>query len=451
MIGNTIGNLRIISEIGKGGMGTVYLAENVNLKKRFAVKSLHPALTQDPQFRERFYQEGLNQALLDHPNIVQVTDFIDENGQFLLVMQYVDGQSLSQVIKAKGKFEEREALSIFKEVLEGLNFAHRQGIINRDVKPSNILIDKDGRVRITDFGIAILVGTERLTATGTTVGTPWYMSPEQILHPRDIDHRSDVYSAGIVLYEMLTGDVPFDGETEFEIKNKQVNSPPPDPRQKNPGISLGLTRIILKALEKDPNNRYSGCAEFLQQIRDYEKPPISPPPPAYRWVLMAILLAITGTAVWWLVMPPRPTNVRMLPDDSGQHQSAFNLIQTTSDQFSIICIQFKEIELRRERLPIAKEHDTKIFEDLVKGIEENEQNIRDLLSRYNNNISELEKLKKTIVDEEFEKYTESLVQKKSFEKIQITRVVKLHYQQYLDDKKTVNGSILRTACLAPNR
>jgi serine/threonine protein kinase len=119
---------------------------------------------------------------------------------------------------------------------------------------------------------------------------------------------------------MLTGDVPFDGETEFEIKNKQVNSPPPDPRQKNPGISLGLTRIILKALEKDLNNRYSGGVEFPQQIRDYEKPLIPPPPPTYRWVFMAILLAIIGMAVWWSVMPPRPTNVRMPPDDSGQHQ-----------------------------------------------------------------------------------------------------------------------------------
>jgi formylglycine-generating enzyme required for sulfatase activity/tRNA A-37 threonylcarbamoyl transferase component Bud32 len=320
IIGMTIGNLRIISEIGKGGMGTVYLAENVNLKKRFAVKSLHPALTQDPQFRERFYQEGLNQALLDHPNIVQVTDFIDENGQFLLVMEYVDGQSLSQVIKAKGKFEEREALSIFKQVLEGLDYAHRQGVINRDIKPSNILIDKNSRVRITDFGIAILVGTERLTATGATVGTPWYMSPEQILHPRDMDHRSDVYSAGIVLYEMLTGDVPFDGETEFEIKNKQVHSPPPDPRQKNPEISPRMAEITLKALEKDPSNRFEGCHQFLNAAneavdksylikRGSDRTGLPKPPAlhtallrsgAFRLLVMLVLGVLGGVGVYHL-------------------------------------------------------------------------------------------------------------------------------------------------------
>src|SRR5262245_38000794 len=143
MIGKTLGNLRIISQLGAGGMGVVYLAEHVKLGKRFAVKSLSSALSNNPHFRERFYREATNQALLDHPNIVQVTDFFDKDGKFFLVMEYVDGQDLSKLIKARGKLKEKDALSILRDVLSGLKFAHGKGMIHRDIKPSNILIDKN--------------------------------------------------------------------------------------------------------------------------------------------------------------------------------------------------------------------------------------------------------------------------------------------------------------------
>src|SRR5262249_55250438 len=235
MIGRTLHNFRIISEIGEGGMGVVYLAEHRELPKRFAIKSLSSALSGDPRFRERFYREARNQALLDHPNIVQVTDFFEEYNQFFLVMEYVDGQDLSKLIKARGQLSQNEALSIFEDILKGVEFAHSKSIIHRDIKPSNVLIDKNGRARIMDFGIAILAGAgeKRFNTTRGTVGSPCYMSPEQIIHPPDVDRRSDIYSLGIVLYEMLAGDVPFDGETDFNIENQQINSPAPDPRQKN--------------------------------------------------------------------------------------------------------------------------------------------------------------------------------------------------------------------------
>lgn len=442
MIGKTIGNLRITSEIGKGGMGTVYLAEHIRLRKKFAIKGLSSVLTQNPQFRERFHQEAQNQAQLDHHNIVQVTDFIEDNGEFFLIMEYVDGQSLSDKIKEKGKLEEKETLSIFKAVLEGLNFAHCKGIIHRDVKSSNILIDKSGRARITDFGIAILAGSERLTATGSTIGTPWYMSPEQIIHPRDIDHRSDVYSAGIVLYEMLTGDVPFDGETDFDIKNQQVNSPPPNPCHRNPEISEKLAQIILKALKKDPDDRFQGCAEFLDRIRKYEISLLSPPrvPRLILWSLIIILLASVGTGTYIYLYPPNHT------DNTTQLQSAAILIQTASDDLSIVCREIKEIELRWERLPIAKEHDTKVFEDLSRQISDQEQNVRDLSSSYEDKISQLAQLKKPVVDEELGKYAQLLLAKKAFNKVHITRSVKLHYEQYLQDKRAISSDTIRAAC-----
>ncbi|MCI5138066.1 MAG: serine/threonine protein kinase, partial [Candidatus Electrothrix sp. AR1] len=277
MIGQTIGNLRIISEIGRGGMGVVYLAEHLSLHKKFAIKCLSKTLTGDPQFQKRFSEEACNQANLDHPNIVQVTDFSEFNGHFYFVMEYVAGQDLETMIKEKGALSEKEALSIFKNILEGLHYAHSKNIIHRDIKPANILLDENDRVRIMDFGIAVMLDRERLTVTGTTVGSPWYMSPEQIINPLQLDRRSDVYAAGIVLYEMLTGDVPFDGPSEFAIKDQQVKTRPPDPCQRNPMISPDLSAIIYKALDKSPDRRFQSCDEFLRRIKQYETEKTAPP------------------------------------------------------------------------------------------------------------------------------------------------------------------------------
>lgn len=297
MIGKIIGNLKLISEIGEGGMGKVYLAEHITLKKRFAVKCLAPELTRIPQFRDRFSVEARAQAQLTHVNIVQVTDFLEHEGNYYLVMEYVEGQSLEDIIKQRGKLQEKEALPIIKDVLNGLNYAHTKGVIHRDIKPSNILIDKKNHAKIMDFGLAILTGEKRLTNTGTNIGSPWYMSPEHINNPKHIDHRSDVYSMGIVLYEMLTGNVPFDGETTFDIQNKHVNYPAPDPSNINPDISKTLSNIILKALEKNPDHRFNGCGEFLEYILEYEKEMATPSPEPKTskkglWVFVGILLLL---------------------------------------------------------------------------------------------------------------------------------------------------------------
>jgi formylglycine-generating enzyme required for sulfatase activity/tRNA A-37 threonylcarbamoyl transferase component Bud32 len=269
--GTQIKNLKILSEIGEGGMGVVFLATHVILEKKFAVKCLTPELSTSLQFRERFEKEAMAQAALNHPNVVQVNDFFEHNDRYYLVMEYVDGHSLADMIDHGGKLSEQNALPILKDILAGVNFAHSRGIIHRDIKPSNILIDKSGRAKIMDFGIAIRAGDDhRLTKTGVDIGTAWYVSPEQVVNPKGVDHRSDVYSIGVVLFEMLTGRTPFDGETDYTIKDKHVRETPPGVSEINPDVSDELSGIVMKALEKSPDDRFNGCGDFLEYVEAYD-------------------------------------------------------------------------------------------------------------------------------------------------------------------------------------
>lgn len=272
MVGEIIRQYRIIKELspGAGAMGDVFLAEHVFLPRRYAIKRLKPQLTGNAKFHERFFREAYEQSLLNHPNIVQSLDFFEEGGSVYFVMEFVPGLDLGGVIQQKGKFAESEALVIMEGVLEGLKYAHGKRIIHRDIKPSNILIDENGVPRIADFGIALLQGSSRLTETGMDIGTACYMSPEQIQHPKDVDNRSDIYSAGILLYEMLTGDVPYDGETDFTIKQQHVLSDVPDPRLKNSSIPEELSKMIRKAMAKNPEDRFQNCDEFLTCIGAYQ-------------------------------------------------------------------------------------------------------------------------------------------------------------------------------------
>ena len=314
MIGKTIrGNLLVTSFLGSGAMGTVYLAENVNLPdKKYAIKILRSELTDDAGFQARFYLEAQNQSKLSHPNIVDVVDYFAEGDCYFLVLAYIDGKALDVVIREEAPLAEARVLSVFRGILEGLDCAHKHGIVHRDVKPSNVLIGNDGRARIVDFGIAIQAGTTRMTATGTAVGTAAYMSPEQIARPQSVDHRSDVYSAGVVLYEMLTGQVPFEGATAFEIHEQHVNRPPPDPRKTAPGLSPGLTAIVLKSLEKDPAKRYAGCGDFLASLEAYSRivPPLPKSP--VRWIVAAASIAVVagvGFVVYRSATAPPPAPI----------------------------------------------------------------------------------------------------------------------------------------------
>ena len=207
--GKTIRDYILEEKIGGGGAGEVWRARHGHLDKLVAIKVIHRHLAQDGQFYERFLREAMAIAKFDHPNIVGVHDFCFVDGESYLVMSYIEGESLRDLIDRRERLSVDEAVRISRDVLGALNFAHQKGVIHRDIKPSNILVRPDGSACLVDFGIALVVGQQRVTSFGTTIGTPEYMSPEQIKASRSIDHRTDVYSIGCVLYEMLAGRPPF--------------------------------------------------------------------------------------------------------------------------------------------------------------------------------------------------------------------------------------------------
>jgi len=270
MIGREIGSWKVEQKLGKGGMGEVYLARHRALGTPAVVKVLSDLLTHDVNFRDRFFQEARTQAQLRHPHIAQVLDYFEQDGQWFLVIEYLPGGTLAEILdKTGGPIDTPRVLRWAQQALEALDVAHRRGIIHRDVKPTNLLLDDYDRLKVSDFGIAVVVGGRRLTTTGQALGTPQYMSPEQIRRPDAVDHRTDVYSMGVVLYELLTGQVPFDSEVDFEIRQAQVTAPPRPPRGLNPEIPEALEEIVLRALAKDPDERFSGCGELAGALQNY--------------------------------------------------------------------------------------------------------------------------------------------------------------------------------------
>ncbi len=266
IIGRTIENkFKVLRKIGDGGMGIVYEAEHLHLNKRFAIKSIRSKYTHDPDFLARFNQEARTQALLQHPNIIQVTDYISEGGHFYLVMEYMQGKGLNQLIKER-QLGEEELLSIAKDVLQSLHHAHSKGIIHRDIKPSNIMIADDHRANLMDFGIAFLVGDK--TKQIDVAGSPLYMSPEQLNRPETMDHRTDIYSMGIVMFEMFTGRKPYDGKpddgTRFDMDVGEVLTATSD-------CAPELAEIVAKCMEWRPEDRFKDCQEIISRIEAYER------------------------------------------------------------------------------------------------------------------------------------------------------------------------------------
>ncbi|MGR9088599.1 MAG: serine/threonine-protein kinase [Gammaproteobacteria bacterium] len=264
------------NRIASGGMGEVWRAWDEVRGRHVAVKAINDDLFSDSDFTNRFLDEVQRHVRLSHPNIVPVLDVFYEGGQNCLVMELIDGVSLADILNGRSgrRLPVSEALPVLKDLLRALDYAHMHGVIHRDVKPSNILIDREGRSYLIDFGIALAVGEKRRTRTGQTIGTPHYMSPEQIVSPRDIDHRSDVYSVGCVFYEMLTGRPPFiaddfsDGATDFAVKKAHVGLRPLPPAERVASIPRYLNDLVLFALEKQPGDRVPGCREFLRLLGD---------------------------------------------------------------------------------------------------------------------------------------------------------------------------------------
>jgi serine/threonine-protein kinase len=272
LIGKTLGKYKIVEEIGHGGMATVYKGYQPSLNRYVAVKVLARELAKDEVFRKRFKREAEAVAKLSHPNIVPIYDFDEEPSleALYIVTELVEGSLKERLGRP---MEKEEAIRIAAEVARALDYAHRQGIVHRDVKPSNILLAKDGRAMLTDFGIAKMVAGTQYTETGRSIGTPTYMSPEQAKGQR-IDGRSDIYSLGIVLYEMLTGRPPFIADTPISVLHKQVYEKPFPPRRFNPKIPRNLERIILKALAKERERRFRTAGDMARALEEAITPRI---------------------------------------------------------------------------------------------------------------------------------------------------------------------------------
>ncbi len=259
------GRYRLGDKLGSGGMSTVYLAQDEVLDRPVAVKLLHREISEEADQLERFRREARAAARLSHPNLVGVIDAGEDEGRPYIVFEYVEGQTLKKLITDQGGLEVDEAVAYAIEIGRGLIAAHGRKLIHRDVKPQNVLIDLDGRAKVTDFGIARSMEGEGMTATGRVLGTTDYVSPEQAMG-EDVDERSDVYSLGIVLYEMLTGDVPFRAETQVGVAMKHVNEPLPDVLVERPEVSAAVASVVDRSTTKDARDRYNGVGEMVRDL-----------------------------------------------------------------------------------------------------------------------------------------------------------------------------------------
>ena len=275
MIGKNILNYEIKSLLGEGGMGNVYTAEHTQLGRKVAVKSLHQQLVKNESLRARFKNEASTMALLQHPKIVALYDYVEEADGLYLVMEYVEGLPLDEYIKEKsGPIPSETAIPMMIQILDAFSYAHSKGIVHRDIKPSNIIITNNGEIKILDFGIAKMMSEagNKLTKTGTQMGTVFYMSPEQV-QGKDIDIRSDIYSLGVTFYQMLTGISPYDGmTTEFEVYSKIVAEPLPNASSLYPGVPDFLDKVILKATAKNKEERFQNCEDFSSDLSKRESP-----------------------------------------------------------------------------------------------------------------------------------------------------------------------------------
>src|SRR6202166_1214027 len=258
------GRYRVISRVGSGGMADVYWAEDTQLSRRGAVKLLHERCAQDEGFLERFRREASSAASLSHATIVNVYDRGEWGDTYYIAMEYLDGRSLDSIVREEAPLAPERAIEITEQVLRAARFAHRRGVVHRDLKPHNVIIDEEGRIKVTDFGIA-RAGASEITQTGSIMGTARYLSPEQA-QGHTVSPRSDLYAIGIMLYELLTGTVPFEGDSVVAIALRHLSEPPRPPSTLVPTVSANLDAIVMRALAKRPEARFADADEFLAAL-----------------------------------------------------------------------------------------------------------------------------------------------------------------------------------------
>ena len=306
MVGQTISHYKLVSQLGKGGMGVVYKAEDTQLRRTVALKFLPRETLDEEEVKARLLREAQAAASLDHPNICQVFGIHEEDGETFIAMAYIDGPSLAEKIKER-PLPLDEALTIAVQIAEGVHEAHEQGVVHRDIKPQNILLNSKGQVKILDFGLASLTGRSKLTKTGTMLGTPAYMAPEQ-LEGKEVDRRADIWALGCVLYEMLTQKTPFDAEYEQAIGYGILNEDPEPASAQRADVSPEVDRLLSKTLAKEPAERYQHADDLLAELRVLrnsstapKRAPRSSPPgtvtlPSWQLRLERGLLALAALA-----------------------------------------------------------------------------------------------------------------------------------------------------------
>jgi eukaryotic-like serine/threonine-protein kinase len=305
------GRYRIVRKLGAGGMADVYLAEDQELGRQVAIKILNDRHAVDDSFIERFRREAKNAAGLSHPNIVSIYDRGEAEGTYYIAMEFLDGRSLKELIVGRGPAPIKVAIDYARNILAALAAAHKQGIVHRDIKPHNVLIGAEGRLKVTDFGIA-RSGASQMTEVGSIIGTAQYLSPEQA-RGAPVDQTSDLYSVGVVLYEMLTGQVPFTGDTPLEIAMKHLSEVPKPPSELRPEISHDLDSVVLRALAKDPSERYQSAEEMDADLaRVAEGLPVDPETEE------AATAVLSGSGL----MAAAPTSVITRPQPGGPTRPA---------------------------------------------------------------------------------------------------------------------------------
>jgi eukaryotic-like serine/threonine-protein kinase len=310
--GDQLDHYRIDALVARSGMASIFRATDLLTGRQVAIKVPHPEMESDPVFFERFQREQEIGAKLDHPGVMKV--FTDEDrSQVYMVMEWVDGRLLRQVLNEQRKFPVERAVRIALAICDTLDYIHTHGVVHRDLKPENIMVDAEDRIKLIDFGIAANVGSRRITFAklSQTMGTPDYISPEQVRGKRG-DARSDLYALGVMLYEMLTGKVPFTGPNAFVIMNDRLLNNPIPPRQIDPAISPQLQEIIYRAIEREPKNRYASAREFARDLQHPEQVGVSERPELHDWrkrrrpwtrrILFYLMLALIPIVIFGLLL-----------------------------------------------------------------------------------------------------------------------------------------------------